>query len=134
MDINFIGKWVSFIFFILSLVVFVYLFLSNTVFLKGSLNKDSSIAPETKKARFLVGFAYLFTSMQMALGLYYVLKLDPSAAAAHVSCAGFSMLGFSIVNYFTERDFKKFLLMFAPSFLGFAFLSLHIMESIGVFN
>lgn len=133
MDINFIGKWFSFILFSLSLIVFVYLFLRNSFYSK-SLNKNSTADLALKKARSIASFAYLFTALQMALGLYYVLKLNPPLAAAHVGCSGLSMLGFSLVYYFNERNLKTFLLMFVPTFFGFAFLSLHIMASIGVFN
>ena len=133
MDLNFIGKWFSFIFFSLSFIVFVYLFLKNVVYSK-SLNASSNANLELKRAYSLVGFAYLFTSIQMAVGLYYVLKLNPPAAAAHVGFAGLSMLGFSVVNYFIDRNVRTFLLMFGPTFLGFAFLSLHIMASIGVLS
>ena len=125
MDVNFFAKWLSFLFFSLATFQYLSFFLKNT-FLLNVTEKN------LKAIYYKLGAFNLFVSIQMIAGLYYVLKLRPNLAAAHVGIAGLTMLCVALLEFFTnpEKNKKEYLIQALLPFLGFAFLSVHIIYHI----
>jgi hypothetical protein len=128
MDINYISKWTSFWLFLAVSLVYVFYFIKySTWFLKPLEGLNNN---ETKLLR-VIGWMKLLVAFQMIVGLYYVIKLNPPMASAHVGFSGLMILVMSLskVFYLDEKYHIGKLELFI-TLLGFLFLSFHIIARI----
>jgi|GEM_PF-3625697 len=120
MSLDFLGKWISFIFFTVAAFAFYYEFVCSLKRTKDNTDKAFRDAAHLK----------LFLALQMTLGLYYVLQINPPVAAAHVGASGLMMLVNSFKPFKESFKLKNGNFVTKMAFLcplfGFLFLILHI--------
>ncbi len=120
MNLDFLGKWISFIFFTIAASTFYYEFICCHKKTKEHTDKAFTDAAHLK----------LLLALQMTLGLYYVLQINPPIAAAHVGASGLMMLVNSFKPFKEGFKLENSHLVSKTAFLsplfGFLFLILHI--------
>ena len=119
MDINYISKWLSFWLFFACAMTYLFHFLKYS----GYFSQENTKL-EIKLFK-IIGFCHLMIAIQMLVGLYYVLKLNPPIASAHVGFSGLSILVLSVLKLKAKLQGSK--LEAALALLGFVFLSFHIL-------
>lgn len=128
MDINYFSKWSSFWFFALVSLIYLYYFFKYIGFSLSPVITSTELERRLFK---LLGFCHLLISLQMCAGLYYVLKLKPPIAAAHVGFSGISIILISLVKLvLLDKKCHLARLEIFLSVFGFLLLSLHIVSNV----
>lgn len=133
-DLNFYFKWLSYLFFLISGLIFFLKFLNRLPFsyleqsiLKKWMFEKLGDVNDKSTAQYQFGLWSLILALQMFYGLYLVNQLEPQKAGLWVSLSAFSMISSILLEAFTVQNNKKqILIQLIPLFLGFLFLSYHI--------
>lgn len=130
-------SWISFSLFAIAAVIhFLFFIFESFVFQKPGAEKLLKLTPEQHKAvkpwAFNQGFYNLMLSLGTFLGLYFVLSKKVMMAGLITSFTGASMIVAGIVLWFSVPTFRKSaLVQILPPALGFVFLIIHILRSMG---
>lgn len=134
-------QWLSYIFFFASALLHIAFFIFES-FLWGKphINKRFGVSAEqaaaSKLMAFNQGFYNLFLAIGVFIGLYLISQKEIMLAGAMVSFSGASMVGAGLVLFFSAPHLRRAAwIQMGPPLLGFVFLTLHILEKMGmIFN
>ena len=133
-------QWISYFCFFIAALIHIGLFILESYFYeKPDGYKYFKVSQQdheaTKLWAFNQGFYNLFLAIGMIIGLYYVNRLQIQTAGVVVSLFGFFMIVAGVVLIFSSKRklLTGALFQIVPPLVGFFFLSLHIMDKLGVF-
>jgi putative membrane protein len=133
LTLEFIARWLSFLFFTLAAVIHIYFFILESFLYqkpdgyKYFRTNPSEHAP-TKIWALNQGFYNLFLAIQMLIGLGFVTAGNPKTAGILVGLSGLFMIMAGLVLYVSNPPMRRgAYIQILPPAVGFLLLILHIL-------